>query len=117
MEGAGVPVIIGSNDSSEPRGGKYLNSDVLRVRLFVMCLSSHSLCSKKKHIVLQSSPSTLEFHPVGFSSVEFVYVSRKDGLGLTLVLYSAKEFCLIVIYTMLLMLTILLWLSDTGDDF
>jgi len=54
--------------------------------------------------------SSLVFGPVGFGSVEFVYISRKEELGLTL--YSAREFCLISVYTMLLMLAILLWLSD-----
>lgn len=56
--------------------------------------------------------SNLEFGPVVFGSIRFVYMARKEELGLILILYSAKEFCLIEVYTMLLMLTILLWLSD-----
>lgn len=67
-------------------------------------LFSRAFCSK--------TCSGLEFGPLGFGSVAFVYTSRKEKLGLTLVLYSAKEFCLTVVYTMLSMLTSLLWLSD-----
>lgn len=56
-----------------------------------------------------------EFGPVALGSVEFVYMfkERRSWLS-TYVLYSAKakEFCLIVVYTTLLMRTILLWLSD-----
>lgn len=56
--------------------------------------------------------SNLEFGPIVFGFVGFVYMSRKEELGLILVLYSAEEFCLIVVYTMLLMLAVLLWPSD-----
>lgn len=127
LEDAGVPVIIGRNDSSQPRGGMQLNSDFLRVRLlwqassvlqFEKCLCSHLHCNGKNptlfsRALCSKTHSDLEFGPVGFGSVEFVYMSREEELGLTLVLYSAKEFCLIMIYTTLLMLTILLWLSNS----
>lgn len=56
-----------------------------------------------------------EFGAVALGSVEFVYMFKERRTWLsTCVLYSAKakEFCLIVVYTMLLMLTVLLWLSD-----
>lgn len=55
-----------------------------------------------------------EFGPVALGSVKFVYMFKERTWLSTCVLYSAKakEFCLIVGYTMLLMLPILLWLSD-----
>lgn len=126
LEDAGVPVIIGSNDSSQPRGGMQLNSDFLRVRLlfqassvfqFEKCRHSHLHCVGKNPTLFSralhsKAHSNLEFGPFAFGYVEFVYRSRKEELCLTLVLYSAKEFCLIVVYAMSLMLTILLWPSD-----
>lgn len=35
LEDAGVPVIVGSNDSPEPRGGMQLNSDFLESQLVI----------------------------------------------------------------------------------
>lgn len=128
LEDAGVPVIVGSNDSSEPRGGTQLNSDIfggsasyprhlvffsLKSVFVATCIAmlkkqptvcSRALCSKPH--------SRLEFGPVGFGSAGSVYMSRKEELGLTLMCYSAKEFCLVVVYTVVLTLTVLLWLSE-----
>lgn len=35
LEDAGVPVIIGSNDSSQPRGGMQLNSDFFESQVVI----------------------------------------------------------------------------------